>query len=602
MSLYWRVLSYLRPYKGLLIGGVFATFLFATLDAFSLLTLIPFLNSLFGSEPTAIAAGNDALQWLLDNTVGRFISDSGDPQSVLLSVILFMLAVFALKNIADWAQQVLVVRLEQKVTRDLRDEAFDHLVDLDLRYFGRTRAGQLITRLTTDVNQLRTLVTKNIAKFVTSIFEIVVTITFMVGISWQLTLVACIALPAMFVIWLPLLRRLRRGDRRVRDLSGDVASHIQEAVLGIRLVKSFAAEKFESQRFHRLSDTFYRTFVKTDAVRALAGPLTEMAAAIGTVLLLWFGARLVFEADLTASAFITFLVFSTKLYSPAKWLSKFRSTIGPGLASAERVFEFLDAPVEITQQLNARQFTGEHHTIRFEHVTFGYDPNDPVLRDIDFEARAGEVIALVGPSGAGKTTLVDLLARFYDPTEGRITIDGVDIREFSSRSLRSKFGIVTQETVLFHDTVRANIAYGLPNASQEAIERAADAAHASEFIRQLPEGYATVLGERGTRLSGGQRQRIAIARAILRDPPILIFDEATSALDTASERLVQDAINRLLQGRTVFVIAHRLSTIRHADRILVLKNGRLVESGRHDELLSREGTYRQLYEMQFAGA
>ncbi|HEX6640377.1 MAG TPA: ATP-binding cassette domain-containing protein [Thermoanaerobaculia bacterium] len=225
-----------------------------------------------------------------------------------------------------------------------------------------------------------------------------------------------------------------------------------------------------------------------------------------------------------------------------------------------------------------------------------------MLKDIDFEVRGGEVIALVGPSGAGKTTLVDLMARFYDPTEGRITIDGVDLRDFSTRSLRSKFGIVTQETVLFHDTVRANIAYGLPGATAEQIERAADAAHASEFIRHLPEGYDTVLGERGTRLSGGQRQRIAIARAILRDPPILIFDEATSALDTASERLVQEAINRLLQGRTVFVIAHRLSTIRHADRILVLKNGRVVESGRHEELLDRQGTYRQLYEMQFAGA
>jgi subfamily B ATP-binding cassette protein MsbA len=327
-----------------------------------------------------------------------------------------------------------------------------------------------------------------------------------------------------------------------------------------------------------------------------------MAAAIGTVMLLWFGSRLVFEGDLTAPAFITFLVLSTKLYAPAKWLSKFRSLIGPGLASAERVFEFLDAPVEISQQVNAVPFDGAHETIRFEHVTFGYDPLEPVLQDIDFEVRGGEVIALVGPSGGGKSTLVDLLARFYDPLEGRITIDGVDLRDFSTRSLRSKFGIVTQETVLFHDTVRANIAYGRPNATQEEIERAADAAHASEFIAHLPEGYDTVLGERGTRLSGGQRQRIAIARAILRDPPILIFDEATSALDTQSERLVQDAINRLLQGRTVFVIAHRLSTIRHADRILVLKNGRVVESGRHEELLDRQGTYRQLYEMQFAGA
>jgi subfamily B ATP-binding cassette protein MsbA len=253
------------------------------------------------------------------------------------------------------------------------------------------------------------------------------------------------------------------------------------------------------------------------------------------------------------------------------------------------------------QQADAVPFSGEHETIRFEHVTFGYDPREPVLEDVDFEVKRGEVVALVGPSGAGKSTLVDLLARFYDPTAGRILIDDVDLRRFSSRSLRSQLGIVTQETVLFHDTVRANIAYGVPEASDEAIERAAAAAHAAEFVAQLPDGYDTVLGERGTRLSGGQRQRIAIARAILRDPPILIFDEATSALDTESERLVQEAINRLLRGRTVFVIAHRLSTIRHADRILVLKSGRLVESGRHEELLNRQGTYRQLYELQFAG-
>lgn len=600
MGQYARVLGYLAPYMGLVVASIVATIIFTALDAFSLLTLIPFLNSLFGADPLNMGGSNESLEWLLDNTVGLFVPDGADPQAALLAIILFMLGVFLLKNLFDWAQQVLVVRLEQKVTRDMRNQVFDHLVELDLRFFGHTRAGQVITRLTSDVDRLRTLVTRNISKFMTSIFEILATVALMVTISWQLMLIAIVALPAMFFIWLPLLRRLKRGDRRVLDLAGDVASHIQETVSGVRLVKAFAAERFERDRFHRLSHRYYRTFVRTDALRAAAGPLTEMMGAFGTVLLLWFGSRLVFEGDLTAAAFIGFLVLSTKLYSPAKWLSKFRSVIGPGLAAADRVFEFLDAPIEIRNRPGAKEFDGSHEVLRFEDVSFSYEPGEPVLKELDFEVRRGDVVALVGPSGAGKTTLVDLIARFYDPTHGAITIDGTDLREFSITSLRSRFGIVTQETVLFHDTVRANIAYAMPDASQEAIERAAAAAHAAEFIRQLPEGYDTVLGERGTRLSGGQRQRIAIARAILRDPPILIFDEATSALDTESERLVQDAINRLLRGRTVFVIAHRLSTIRHADRILVLKDGRIVESGRHDELLIRDGAYRQLYEMQFA--
>jgi len=331
-------------------------------------------------------------------------------------------------------------------------------------------------------------------------------------------------------------------------------------------------------------------------------PLTEMMGAVGTVLLLWYGSELVLvEQSMDAASFIAFLGLSMKLYQPAKWLSRFPSLVQPGLVGAERVFEFLDTPIEIDDRDGARPFEGVEESIRLEGVGFEYVPGRPVLKGIDVEIRAGQVVALVGPSGAGKTTLVDLVARFYDPTEGRITIDGVDLRDFSLRSLRSRLGIVTQETVLFHDTVRANIAYGLPDASQEAIERAARAAHAHEFIMQLPEGYDTILGERGTRLSGGQRQRIAIARAMLRDPDILIFDEATSALDTESERLVQRAIEQLFAGRTVFLIAHRLSTVQRADLILVLDRGRIVERGTHQELLEQDGLFRRLYDMQFEG-
>lgn len=603
LRLYGRVLRYLAPYKALIAGATVATVGFAALDAFSIVMLIPFLGTLFGAAVGFdVAGGSSELRWLLDNTVGRVVAEGSTAQEALGAVVLFILGVFLVKNVFDFFQNYLVVRLEQAVTRDMRVGVYDHLLELDLRFFGKTRAGQIITRLTVDIDQLRTLVTRNIAKFATSVLQIVITAWAMVAISWRLTLLALVVLPAMGGIWQRLLKRLRRGDRRVRDLAGDVTSHLQETVSGVRLVKASAAEPFERARFSKLARSYYKAFIRTEAVRSLASPMTEMMAAFGTVLLLWYGGRMVLvEQAMGPTVFIGFLGLSMKLYAPAKWLSKFPSTVQPGLVAAERVFEFMDAPIEMTDRPDARPFTGVRDAIRFEDVGFAYTPGEPVLEGIRFEARAGEVVALVGPSGAGKTTLADLVARFYDPTEGRITIDGVDLRDIDTRSYRQRLGIVTQETVLFHDTVRANIAYGLVGASQEAIERAARAAHAHEFIAQLPEGYDTVLGERGTRLSGGQRQRIAIARAILRDPPVLIFDEATSALDSESEILVQRAIAELLQGRTTFVIAHRLSTVRDADRILVLRGGRLVETGRHDDLLGHGGLYRQLHDLQLAG-
>jgi ATP-binding cassette, subfamily B, bacterial MsbA len=633
---YLRILRYLRPYLPIFGVAVAATFLFAALDAFSIALLIPFLETLFadpegrgrmaggGAEPGAteglsgdagagagaadaaadpLAGGSSGgLEWGLDATLGRFVDLSAPPAEAMQGIIFFLLVVFLLKNIFDFLRNYLVAWIEQAVTRDLRNEVYGHLVELDLSFFGRTRVGQIVSRLTHDVEQLRTLVTKELAKIISSVFELAAALLIMVLLSWELLLAALVVLPIIAAVWGPLLRRVRRGDQSILNLAGEVNSHIQETLSGIRLVKASGAEDHERRRFGALTWAYFKAFVRTERWRALSHPLTETMSALGTVVILWYGTRLVLQGGvLSAEEFVVFLAFSMKLYSPVKYLGKLPAIIQPGIVASERVFEFLDAPVEVHDRDGPRTFTEVREGITFDRVSFHYREGEPVLDGITFEAPAGSVTALVGPSGAGKTTLMDLLGRFYDPTGGRILIDGAPLAEYSMASLRRRLGIVSQDTVLFHDTVRSNIAYGI-EATDEELERAARAAHAHPFIERLPKGYDTVVGERGTQLSGGQRQRIAIARAILRNPPILILDEATSALDSESERLVQDAMERLVQGRTVFVIAHRLSTIQRAERILVLEAGRIIQRGTHDELLAEGGLYRHLHDLQFQGS
>ena len=604
MKIYLRILGFLKPHGHIFVAAVLATFIFAGLDAFSFLLVIPFLKVLLADpgapRPESVSTGDALLDRVLDNTLGRMVDLQAPPEEAIRGIILFLVVVFAIKNIFDFLKTYLMARVQQGVTRDLRDRVYDHLLELDMAFFGRTKMGQILSRLTYDVEQLRVLVAKELGKVVSSIFEFLATVVAAVIISWKLTMVAFIVVPLTMGIWGPLIRKLKRRDRRVLDSAADVNTHIQETLAGIRLVKSSSTEAYERDRFHALTLRFYKRFLRSERLRALASPITEMLSALGTMVLLWYGARLVLvSGDLTGPAFIGFLILSMKLYSPVKYLAKFPALIQPGLVGAERIFEFLDAPIDIRDPHGAKPFPGLQEEIVFHDVTFGYRKGDPVLENISFRVPRGAVVALVGPSGAGKTTLLDLLARFYDVQEGRITIDGTDIREFPLKGLRGALGIVSQETILFHDTVRANIAYGTAEASDEDIRQAAVAAYAHDFIMRLPHGYDTVVGERGTELSGGQRQRLAIARAILRDPPILVFDEATSALDTEAERLVQGAIERLLEGRTVFVIAHRLSTVQAADQILVLDQGRIVERGSHQELLARGGLYHRLYELQF---
>ena len=604
--------------------AVVATFLFAAFDAFSIVLFIPFLTTLFSSQglevsesggagagnvgpgaasgldPTPMAESNP-INRFLDATLGRVIDVEGDPLEAIQAIIILILVMFAFKNIFDFLKAYLMARVQQGVTRDLRDQVYDHLLDLDMAFFGRTKMGQILSRLTYDVEQLRVLVAKELGKVVSQFFEFLAAAAVMILISAKLTLVAVVVVPVTMGIWGPLIRKLKRNDRRVLDSAADVNIHIQETLAGIRLVKASSTEEYERDRFHGLTLRYYTRFLRSERIRALASPITETLTAVGTVIILYYGARLVLSGGgLKAVDFLIFLGFSLKLYHPVKYLAKFPALIQPGLVGAERIFEFLDAPIDIRDSAGAQPFPGLQSGIAFDGVTFSYRPDEPVLQDISFQVPRGTVVALVGPSGAGKTTLLDLLARFYDVTGGSISMDGTDIRDYPIRDLRGCLGIVSQETVLFHDTVRANIAYGSSGASQEEVERAAEAAHAHGFIRELPLGYETVVGERGTELSGGQRQRLAIARAILRNPPILVFDEATSSLDTEAERLVQQAIERLLEGRTVFVIAHRLSTVQRADQILVLEKGRIVERGTHQDLLAAEGLYHRLYELQFS--
>jgi len=574
--------------------------LVAALDVLSLALLIPFLQALFGLAASGTQqAATGGVQRMLNDALGRWL-DPSDKMGSLQTVVLIILAAITLKNIFAWISGQLGAGLQELVTRDLRDTVYRHLVRLPLQYFQRTKTGQVVTRILTDTAQSKALITELVSRSLQSGATIIVSIIFLVSLSWKLTLVSLVLAPLLISALQPILRKLRKRHRRLSNEYGEMTSIVQEAVSGIRLVKATGAEPHEAGRFTDASGRYAKAMTRVAALGALSQPLTEVAGTAIAVLVLWIGARQVLvDGTMDGGALITFLVVVLRMLQPLKQLSQVPATAQSSLASAERLFEVLDEPTEAGLDRGTLDVTVVNEGIRFEQVSFTYG-DEAVLRDVSFEAPRGGIVALVGASGAGKSTLVDLVPRFNAPTSGRILLDGTDVAAIRLTSLRKLIGIVSQDTVLFNDTVRANIAFGAPGLyTQAQIEAAARSANAHEFITALPQGYDTVLGERGTRLSGGQRQRVAIARALLSDPPILILDEATSALDTESERLVQEAIDRLLAGRTVFVIAHRLSTVEHANQILVLDAGRIIERGTHEALLGQRGAYHRLYSLQF---
>lgn len=598
--MYRRLLGILRPHSWRMAATIACNLLVAVLDVASLALLIPFLQTLFGIGQTAtqqVATGG--VQRFLNRAIGHYL-DPSDKMGSLQTVVLIILAAITLKNVFAWLSGQLGAGLQELVTRDLRDTVYRHLVQLPLSYFQRTKTGQVVARILTDTAQSKALITELVTRSLQSGATVIVSVVALVSLSWKLTLVSLVLAPLLIGALQPILRKLRKRHRRLSNEYGEMTSIVAEAVSGIRLVKATGAEPHESVRFTDASGRYAKAMTRVAALGVLSQPLTEVAGTAIAVLVLWIGARQVLvDHTMNGADLITFLVIVLRMLQPLKQISQVPATAQSSMASAERLFDVLDETTEAKADHGTRDVTTLNEGVRFEHVSFTYG-DEPVLSDVSFDAPKGEIVALVGASGSGKSTLVDLVPRFNAPTSGRILLDDIDLQEIRLTSLRKLTGIVSQDTVLFNDTVRANIAFGAPGVyTQSQIEAAARAANAHQFITELPQGYDTVLGERGTRLSGGQRQRIAIARALLSDPPILILDEATSALDTESERLVQEAIDRLLAGRTVFVIAHRLSTVEHAQQILVLDRGRIVERGTHDALLARRGPYHRLYTLQF---
>jgi len=534
--------------------------------------------------------------WLVQPAMDKIFIDKD--MRMLFLIPLLIVGLYILKGVFYYGQAYLMSYVGQRIVADFREKLYDHIQRLSLSFFTKTPTGILISRLTNDVTLIQGAVSSALTSVLRDSFTIFALTVVVFYRDWKLACIAAIVLPLAAIPIIKFGEKLRKFSIKGQIRMGFITSLLQETISGNRIVKAFTMEDYESRRFAAQNDHFFKIIMKRQKIRALSSPVVEALAGVGIAGIVLVGGYAVVRGDSTPGTFGSFLAALLLLYKPFKSLSMVNDIVQGGLAAGSRVFELLDTTADIRDADGAVPLRGISHAIKFEHASFKYE-DEMVLKDINFEVKAGEVVALVGVSGAGKTTLVNLIPRFYDIGEGRITIDGTDIRTLTIKSLREHIGIVTQQTILFNDTVRNNIAYGDITRSEEEIVEAAKAANAHGFIEKLPLGYDTIIGEQGVKLSGGERQRISIARALLKNAPILILDEATSSLDSESEFQVQVALERLMANRTVFLIAHRLSTIRNAHRIVVIDSGRIVEEGTHDELLAMNRIYGKLYQMQF---
>ncbi|MDH4069030.1 MAG: ABC transporter ATP-binding protein/permease [Ignavibacteria bacterium] len=605
---YRRLAPYVRPHVGRLLLTTLCMLGFVIFNLASVGLVMPFIDTLFkpveevAVSPTATEGmGLTDLKDILNNVIDQAIRDY-DRIEVLQWLVVLIFLSYLLKNLFGLARAFIMAEVEQGIMRDLRVDLYTHLHSLSLGFFTEERKGTLISRLTNDVR----IINDSLMALVNSVFrdppQIIAYTVVLFLFNWKLTLLVSVLFPVTGLVVAKIGDALKRASISSQVKMADITAILDETLSGIRIVKAFGMERFETEKFRNETNRFMRIMVGIARRRNLGGPISEMmgVAAVGVVL--WFiGQQIILgDSDMTPGGFMFYMTMIYSLIQPLKLFTQVFNSYKEGLAAAERVFEILDEKPAISDRPGAQRITEFRKEIFYDRISFRYPTGRMVLNDVSFRIGIGEVVALVGPSGSGKSTLVDLLPRFYDVIEGAVTIDGVDVRDLEVTSLRSLIGIVTQETILFNDTVRNNIAYGRPDVETNKLIAAAKAANAHDFIMKLPGEYESVIGDRGVKLSGGERQRLSLARAILKNPPILILDEATSALDTESELLVQEAIEHLMEGRTSIVIAHRLSTVQHADRIVVIDAGKVREVGKHEDLLRDGGSlYKRLYDMQF---